>query len=230
MDVADHGETGLAMYREDDYDLVIMDLQMPVMDGFSCTREIRSLQKKKKNRKKKIPIIAITASNEENLREKCLDAGMDDFEKKPITRARLVFLVRHWLGGAPQPPEETQDTGAANLPMDYDKALSEFKNDKDLLDGILKDFLSHVRNQIDHMSSAILENDPSSLAQTAHSIKGGASNILARGLSTAASQLEEIGKSGNLEQASEAVSLLEKEYKRLLQYTGSLDDSFTSAR
>lgn len=220
VDVASNGLEGLELFKKQHYDLVLMDLQMPVMDGCTSAREMRSFHKEKKGNQPQTPIIAVTANTSVRDRNNCFAVGMDDFEKKPITRERLLEKVRFWLNG-PQGrirDDNPKEPDKQNRPIDYDTALSEFQNDKPLLDDVLKNFLIQVQQQIDVMSQALDTQKHDTLAKVAHAIKGGAANILAGDLSTAASRLEEIGKSGQLEAGPDALELLKKEFNRLTRY------------
>ncbi|MBU1169023.1 MAG: response regulator [Proteobacteria bacterium] len=220
VDLSQNGLEGLELFKKKHYDLVIMDLQMPVMDGFASAREMRKFQTRKSRSDKQTPIIAVTANSQAHDREKCFDAGMDDFESKPIKRTRLLELVRIWTGESPGParPLIKADPDKKNLPLDYDKALAEFQNDKVLLDDVLKQFLETIRHHIDDMSINLDRYNSDMIAQTAHMIKGGAANILAKDLSEAASTLEKIGKSGCLDQGPLALEQLKEEFKRLVLY------------
>ncbi|GAA3927758.1 response regulator [Litoribacillus peritrichatus] len=95
VDVADHGEQAVSMVTSCCYDLVFMDCQMPIMDGFEATREIRSLEST--GRISNMPIIAMTAHVMTEDKTKCLEAGMDDFLRKPVTQEQLVKTMRKWL-------------------------------------------------------------------------------------------------------------------------------------
>jgi len=101
VDVACDGAEALALVRQGHYDLVLMDMQMPQMDGVDATRAIRNLPADKAG----LPIIAMTANAMTRDREKCLDAGMDDFLSKPIDSRRLTMLLDKWGGGAAPQPE-----------------------------------------------------------------------------------------------------------------------------
>ncbi|WP_051551343.1 hybrid sensor histidine kinase/response regulator [Nocardioides sp. URHA0020] len=96
VDLADDGAAGLAAMAAQDYDLVFMDVQMPVMDGFSATREIR----RREADGSRTPVIAMTASAVDGDRERCLAAGMDDYVSKPITRAAVTAVLERWVAGA----------------------------------------------------------------------------------------------------------------------------------
>jgi len=93
VDIANNGQEAINKVCQNDYDLILMDCQMPVLDGYSATRKIRTLDNKKKN----IPIIAMTAHAMKGDREKCLDAGMDDYITKPVKSDILQSILLKWL-------------------------------------------------------------------------------------------------------------------------------------
>ena len=103
VDVARNGRIALEKLRQDDYDLVLMDCQMPEMDGYECTTQLRDPGSGVRN--PKIPVIAMTAHALTGDREKCLDFGMDDYVAKPINRTHLMTVINRWAGrqsGIPQ--------------------------------------------------------------------------------------------------------------------------------
>ncbi len=107
VDVAANGEEAIEATAREVYDLVFMDCQMPVMDGYAATRSIRL---REGHTGQYLPIIAMTANAMPGDREKCLDAGMDDYLSKPVDHNRLLTLLQQWL---PAQSLQTSDTGAA---------------------------------------------------------------------------------------------------------------------
>lgn len=257
VDLAENGLAALELYRQNDYHLILMDIQMPVMDGYKATREIRKLETanrqietgdkvpdnqqplssstKKQSSIQRVPIIAMTAHAVEGYREECLEAGMDDYLTKPLTRKRFLAMVEKWTGLAadrdaeisslqptPQPDRTIPDESVLRLcsnnhqskkglPIDFEKALNEFEGDEALLMEVLKGFMENVRGQIGVIQQALMGQDADRVRREAHSIKGGAANLRADELSRIAFELENIGKSGKLEGGIEALKRLEKE-------------------
>ncbi|MBN1297536.1 response regulator [bacterium] len=103
-DLVCNGAEALAAITEKQYDLILMDCQMPVLDGYEATRQIRIFEKQTGNRR--TPVIALTAHAIKGDREKCLAAGMDDYLSKPFTPADLVSIVDKWLRKSPSYPDQ----------------------------------------------------------------------------------------------------------------------------
>ena len=210
--VANNGREALDALEDGDFDLILMDVHMPVMDGCQATTNIRAASPLVSD----IPIIGMTASADPSTIESCLEAGMNEVITKPIHRDSFGRTVCHWLrdrtpGVFPpllSPDDEVGDTANENLntPMDYERALREFGGNEALLKNVLQVFLSNVESQIGVMESAIADSRPELLKNQAHSIKGGAANLYAYALAVTASELEGIGLSGDLEGAGEVFS------------------------
>jgi signal transduction histidine kinase/DNA-binding response OmpR family regulator/HPt (histidine-containing phosphotransfer) domain-containing protein len=227
VEVAENGQEAVDAFMKNSYSLVFMDVQMPVMDGCEATRIIRGIEEKNKDSAgfKKTPIVAMTANALTSDRDRCLEAGMDDFITKPVTKAILVDTVYKWTtsGGFTSPgvvdahEDETDTPGApdGDMPLNYSKALSEFMGDKEVLMDTLNYFLNSGRSQVVKINKAVSENTVTVVAQEAHKIKGGSANLTMDVLSKAAAELEAMGKAGNLEHAPDQVSKIVVELDRL---------------
>lgn len=240
---AEDGQQAIDAYRRKQYDLILMDIQMPKMDGFKATEAIRNLEDKLDEtgdgrRSRSTPIIALTAHAVKGHRESCLEKGMDDYISKPLKKAELLAMVDRWVSGIDSYPSHiddraNEDGGAKqeksvdsqlpqdggiskdDTPMKFEKALKEFEGDKDLLTSVLDGFLSKVRSQTGTIRQAISRGDKEVVRREAHAIKGGAANLTAAPLSEVASELERIGKSNALAEGVEVIERLEKEFHRL---------------
>jgi len=227
VDVAENGKEAVDKFLEGSYALIFMDIQMPVMDGYEATRAIRQLESEGKGSKegKRTPIVAMTANALTRDRENSLEAGMDDFITKPVTRASLLTVLSNWLPGFTDssvlstPAECSQEKQSSpqnpEIPLDYDRALSEFMGDKDVLVNTLNYFLNHCREQVGIIASAISENNSAVVRAEAHKIKGGSANLTMQILSSVATELELAGKSGNLDGADGHLSKITLELDRL---------------
>ncbi len=223
VDLAENGYLGVEAYKAKHYDLIMMDIQMPVMDGYEATKAIRNLEQRSK-KGERVPIVAMTAHAVKGYMEKCLDVGMDDYIVKPVKRIDLLAAVKKWVGGADPSdstlevfrPEPIKGTGE---PMDFDRALEEFMGKKEILLEVLKEFVETLRSQIQIMREAISTGDADRLWREAHSIKGGAANLVAEKLSRLALEIEKVGKSGALASADQALRRFEEEFGRLEIYS-----------
>jgi PAS domain S-box-containing protein len=251
VDLAENGQIAVDAYRKKHYDLILMDIQMPLMDGYQATTMIRKwesgmgnsecgmrnkigkdsdLKSKIQNRKSEIesvPIIAMTAHATKGDREKCLQAGMDDYIAKPLKRKELLNIVNKWIKSAvevnptPLPSRPMDDVVGEDAPMNFEQARKEFEGDKDFLMEVMTGFFDNVGTQIETIHQAISDGDTEKVWQEAHSIKGGAANLTAEILSQTALDLETMGKSENLKGSLDALGRLKIEYDRLKAYAGN---------
>ena len=230
VDLAENGQTAVDTYRKRPYDLILMDIQMPIMDGFQATTMIRKVEEKNRimsarnyrSGRDKAPIIAMTAHATKGDKEKCLLAGMDDYIAKPLRRKELLNIVNKWIKPAvtldPTLNLPTYELAAIDPPMNIEQATREFEGDKDFLVEVMTGFFDNVGTQIETIHQAISDGDTEKIWQAAHSIKGGAANLAAEKLSQTALDLETLGKSENLKQSLEALNKLIIEYDRLKVY------------
>jgi len=224
VDLAENGEQAVEAFKQRHYDLILMDIQMPVLDGYQATRKIRELETNVKSGR--TSIIALTANAMIEDREKCFEAGMDDYITKPLRKTKLLELVDRWTMPAIAEQGKTDFSSASTenkvnscaLPMDFKKAVKEFEGDGDLVMEVISEFLQIVKAQVGTISLALAEANSEVVRKEAHSIKGGAANITAHSLSRAAVYLEDIGKSGVLEEGNSALGVLKKEIHRLEHY------------
>jgi CheY-like chemotaxis protein/HPt (histidine-containing phosphotransfer) domain-containing protein len=188
VDVAANGLEGVEAVRTVPYDLVLMDIAMPEMDGLAATRAIRALPPPAAHR----PIIAMTADTMEGDRERCLAAGMNDHVGKPVDRALLLDTVARWLPPEPAAPgcgaEEEEDGPAADT-LDAE-VLGQLARDlnPELLADVIRQFLDETLARAERIAGA--GADMRVLAQEAHTLKSTADTFGAKRLSTAALDLE----------------------------------------
>jgi len=182
---------------------------MPGMDGFETTARIR----KRNDGKQQVPIIAITASATADEKEKCLQAGMDDFLAKPFQQQELTVKIADWLspdarvanrGG---PPRAQVSAPAAN---DVITGLKQLEDDygKEMVLKIVKMFTPDADSRIERIRGAISEADFKALEEAAHGLKSGAANIGAKEMARLAEQLENRGEQGALGDAEEMLRKL----------------------
>ncbi len=229
VDMADNGQQAVEMHFKAPYDLVLMDLEMPVMDGYAAATEIRRLEQTHPGADGPVPIVALTAHALKGLEEKCRKVGMNDFMTKPLRRKGLLDMVRRWLAQAYVPAEDISVTPPPEKeilveekrllpPIDLDKALEEFVGQSAVLRNVLSGFQEAAREQIGHIKAALDSQDAETVRKEAHAIKGGAANLTADTLSAIAHELEKVGASGNLGKAAAVLDQLTAELERLCRY------------
>lgn len=209
-DLAENGQQALDKLAQQSYDLVLMDCQMPVMDGYEATRVLRGNELTHKGIR--TPVVALTAHAASGEREKCLSAGMDDFLSKPVARADLAKMLARWLGDiAAQALDTTPPTIAktnADTPKskndnatpvwDEASALKHLDNDHELLQEMIALFLSEAPARILELKQALTQDDLVALADAAHAIKGMAGHFCAASLVDQAADLEQNARHGDL--------------------------------
>jgi len=181
------------------YDLVLMDCQMPEMDGFEATRTIRRNEGKGKH----IPVIAMTASALQGDRERCLEAGMDDYLSKPVEPARLATVVEQWLGKVEQGlgVQELDAAGVEETPLTvFDRAgfFSRAMDDEELASLLVQTFLTDAPVQIEALTTALAAGETRQAEKLAHRLRGATANMGAEALREQARMMEEAGKAENL--------------------------------
>ncbi len=210
--LAENGQIAVDNFKRKQFNLILMDIDMPVMNGYEATSAIRALEQKANSltrsvdatTKTRVPVVAMTAHAKSGDRETCLATGMDDYISKPLRRSDLLALVEKWAlprSAASQqsdPKAESATACGSCTSMDYDKAVEEFQGDEAFLRKVLLGFFENVDKQAVRIRQAIADDDSETVRREAHAIKGGAANLLAIPLSEAARQLEELGNSAEL--------------------------------
>ena len=216
-DVVSSGREAVAALRTIPYDLVLMDVQMPEMDGFEATRVIRSAEGETLNRA--IPIIAITAHAMLGDREECLKAGMDDYIAKPVKPASLAALLRNWLDKLGADPSQTRaaDIRKSNAGPLFDEAslLESLSGDRTLARNIVRTFLADMPCRVEALRGHLEAGDAKGIACQAHTIKGAAAAVSCDRLMRLALALEKAGKASDLESARASFESLRDELDRL---------------
>jgi len=189
--IVENGRLAIDALAEHDFDLVLMDVQMPEMDGLTATARIRELEK---GTGRHVPIIAMTAHAMRGDRERCIDAGMDEYVSKPISAASLIETIRRVVPLFEKDPEQ-EDSRA--LPVSADDGgelktlLAAFNNDGDFFKDVADMFISDYPPMVDTVHRAIDKKDRGLLRRTAHALKGMARNFQVDDAAAAALQLEQ---------------------------------------
>ena len=196
--VVPNGTAAVEAMEQETFDVVLMDCQMPEMDGFEATRRIRELDGPQAN----VPIIAMTANALAGDRERCLAAGMDDYIAKPLRPRHLQRILQRWLAleALRAAPKASVDLSLVSSVLDIE-LLEQLRQigspeDGDLLDELMELFLETVPPGVEELAEAVHVKDPSEVRRLAHRLKSSGGMLGATKFVSLCSQLEEIGAAG----------------------------------
>ncbi|MDX2342511.1 MAG: PAS domain S-box protein [Acidimicrobiia bacterium] len=199
--VVDDGNKAVAAFRDGTFDIILMDIQMPELDGFGATAEIRKIEADVGGR---IPIIALTAHAMAGDEARCIEAGMDAYVSKPFRPEELFVTVEQMAGGAEPPqlggpgPEEEMDV----VIFDKVQAVAQFGDDPEFLCEIVNIFVEESAGLVDDGNSAVGSDDIESLGKIAHRLKGACGQMTAEESQQAAAAVEMAAKAGESEVAA----------------------------
>ncbi|MFZ0636057.1 MAG: response regulator [Candidatus Acidiferrales bacterium] len=217
--VAVNGREAVELAASEVVNAVLMDVQMPEMDGIEATKAIRD---REKETGRHLPIIAMTAHAMKGDRERCLNAGMDEYLTKPIRTPELLAILQHYAAKAAPTAEPTTEivaaasSGRAEDSWDVAKTLEHVAGDRDLLCELIGLFETECPRLVEEIRAAVASKTAKSLEVGAHTLKGAASNFAAGPVAAAAKELEMMGRNGEFANAPEVVVRLEREAQRLL--------------
>ncbi len=223
VEVVENGQQALESYQSGKYDLILMDVEMPYMNGYEATRRIRE---KEKNTNQHVPIIALTARAIKGDREKCYAAGMDDYLPKPIRTRDLyesisrLFSVSSVNGDGEKVDQPESDDGRSDqqkIPFDRDALLGLVDGEWTMLEEMLKVFLEQAPGYINDIRNAVDSDDSALVRQKSHALKGVLATLQATPSFEIARRLEEMGESGNIDKAHDLLPKLEKMLNHLIE-------------
>ena len=191
--VADDGRQAVELVRQSDFDIVLMDVQMPGMDGLEATRLIRRIERESARR---LPIIAVTAHTMDEDRQRCLDAGMDDYVRKPIDPVELEAAIERWTGELPD--------------FEPQRALELVEGDRSVLASVVKLFLEQTPERLDEIRRALDAGDAPSLERSAHSMEGTALSLAMPRLREISHRIAIHSRRGELAEAAALVAELDE--------------------
>jgi two-component system, sensor histidine kinase len=206
--VVGDGREAVAASEREAFDVILMDLQMPVMGGFEATAAIRARERQHGGH---IRIVAMTARALRGDRERCLEAGMDDYVSKPIEPASLFAAVENHVAGRIETP---MDAAPANGPIDRDDLLQRLGGDAALVSEVARLFVEDCPARMEAIGAAVADRDPERVRTSAHALKGAAGNLSARALADAALTLERMGADGRLDGIEDAWQKVQEEAAR----------------
>ncbi|MBI5638940.1 MAG: response regulator [Nitrospirae bacterium] len=227
VDIVANGRLALEAVSTYRYDIILMDIQMPEMDGFEATRRIRE----KEDDSVRSTIIAMTAHALKGDRERCIEAGMDDYIAKPVDPQEMFTVIEKWLRSAKgEPPRDPAISSAtepessrkegvqacpADMPVDMNAAMRRFDNDMDFYRDMLSKFLEMVPEQIGKLVEAVNSGDSGRIEICAHGIKGAAGNLGALRLCSLAQDMEDRAGEGDMTDMSKWTGEMQSEVARL---------------
>jgi PAS domain S-box-containing protein len=213
--IAENGREALDVLDREKVDLVIMDVQMPLMDGLEATRTLRA---REQSTGAHLHIIALTAHAMKGDRERCLEAGADDYLTKPIRTSDLLAALdraRSPVVATTPKPEPSMNPSPKDDILDLAAALERVEGDRALLEELALLFLEEVANNLKGIHESFRAADALTLERLAHTVKGASSNIGATRVSQAALALEQLGRSRDLSAAQPKIAALEAEIEKL---------------
>ncbi len=235
VETANNGIEAVNAVKKTSYDLVLMDCQMPGMDGYEATYKIRKIEERSnvdpiiqnnpdEIKTKPLPIIAMTANAMQGDREKCIEAGMDDYISKPVKPGQLINIIEKWTavidGTEPDFPDDNrlQDENI----FDRTGLLERSMGNSELAQELIDLFFDHIPSKIADLQTALKHEDVHSIKDIAHNLKGAAGNIGALLLQETALKLEKAGKENKLNEAKCFVSEIKKQFEAFKQHLDNI--------
>jgi len=230
VDVAGNGRMAVEAADKTDYDIIFMDVQMPVMDGFEATKLIRE---RGINRRRDI-IVAMTAHALKEDRQRCMEAGMDDYIPKPINPQDIFTIIGKWIKVNPESlpsgietkvaysKELSKEGSLVETPIDVDDAMKRFDNDMEFYKNMLNEYINYVPGQVKALEDALTVGDVNSIQRIAHNIKGSSGNLSAGRIVTIALNIENKGRNNELTEIPSLISGLKEEITNLKQFSSTI--------
>lgn len=206
------GVEAVAALRQEQFDLVLMDCQMPGMDGFEATRRIREMDGPP------VPIVAVTADAMAGNRERCIRAGMHDYLSKPVEMRQLAAVLSRWLpqfAARAALPAAALPATEPSAVFDEEDLLDRFAGDRQFAAQIVNGFLADFPSQLDTLRKRLDAADGPGLALQAHALRGAAAAVSANCLRALAQAMERAGAAGTLHDFGELLPHAASEFERL---------------
>jgi CheY-like chemotaxis protein len=234
--VADNGKIALGMLANNVYDLIFMDCQMPILDGYEATAAIRKMEQEQGSARQ--VVVALTAHAIAGEREKCVAAGMDDYLSKPIRRDQLATVMAHWLEKGENSDSTVTPIPAGNLnkptqPTDSDiwnetATLKHLDNDKELLVDMILLFREEMPEMISKLKTTENQGDLLELSNVAHAIKGSVGHFCSDAIIQIAASLEHSARNGEAVDYPSMIDGLISEVGHLMASLGHYADAYNN--
>jgi len=219
--VVSNGAEVIAAWETGRYHLILMDCQMPVMDGYQAAREIRL----REHGTSHIPIIALTADAMQGTEQLCRQSGMDDYLTKPLDRMRLAKALDRYLGSAAPELKVAPSTASSSLshvradaPVDWDHIVAVSDGDPEFARELVQLFIDSGDASLREIREALDRGDLVAMGSAAHSFKGSSANIHANSAGAAAGRLEAAARAGDVGQLAELERQLRQEAELTFEY------------
>jgi PAS domain S-box-containing protein len=218
--VVGNGREAVTAWQTGGYDLILMDCQMPELDGYEATREIR----RHEHGRKAVPIVALTAHAMKGDDDKCRAAGMDDYLTKPLDRTKLVACLERHLGKIVAGPSDAPEAAGAEAPaptpapVDWSAFLKSMDGDETLARELVDLFIESGDESLAAIVDALGMRDYAAVGEQAHSLKGASANLRATATAMAAAKLEAAARSGDVPQIDTLATALRTEVTRTIEY------------
>ncbi|ACL06137.1 multi-sensor hybrid histidine kinase [Desulfatibacillum aliphaticivorans] len=224
--VADNGQEGLEAFKNGAFDIVFMDVQMPVMDGLAATAAIRKLESEEN--RARIPIIAFTAHAMEGDKERFLSAGMDDYLTKPVKKDALTRVMEKATKRSCEAPEDAAPSPIGELdhaePLDVTQTLKNFENDEALLKECFDYFIKDSGRMINKIKYLLIQDEEGELDKTVHALKGVLGNFAVPYAHSLALNLETQARKGDVEGAKQTFQDLRREILKIIAYMSAYSE------
>ncbi|MBU3915150.1 response regulator, partial [bacterium] len=213
VEIANNGKKAVTVLKNKVFDVVLMDIQMPEMNGIDATKKIRDLKTRVLN--PSIPIIAMTAHTLDGDRGKCFDAGMNEYLPKPIAGNQLRLVIQRCLSMAPQAIQRNRTKHQQDLNCIDNSLFNQLKKNVGDIESLIELFLSELPDKINAIHSAVSSDNPDNLKNYAHILKSNCITFGATRMADICGELETAGNSGKMEGAGDLIDDLKSEGEKV---------------
>ncbi|MEH2268482.1 MAG: ATP-binding protein [Nostoc sp.] len=225
-DIANNGKEALQLLEKIPYDLILMDCQMPILDGLETTKQIHRWQESSFASGRRPVVIAMTANAMKQDKQMCLDAGMDDYLSKPVMKENLAAMLEHWKSvifrakeiAATEQTVSTTDVDSVDLPIDWERLHQLSENNPEFELELLQIFVEDIQPRLEVIKIAIAAHDFEQLTLQTHQIKGASANMGVTTMYLAAEKLEQLAYDQERRGTTDLIVELEEFVKRIQEF------------